>query len=365
MGGTRELRTLGTYPALVRGGAGATGGARSAFIDSACGAEIDLRDEVLSLLAAHERSAEFDELPTSWLSSVGVGERSSLDPGESVAGRYVIQRLLGRGGMGEVYEAWDKELLIPVALKTLRVHSRGKDDLLHLKREGLLARSISHPNICRVYDLGRHQDADETAWFLTMELLRGETLADRLRARGKLAPEIARPLAEQMAAGLGAAHQAGVIHRDFKPGNVMLVGEVSGEQAIVTDFGIARAAAVTVEQIARSSEPQLIGTPAYMAPEQLKGDQVGPAADIYALGLVMYEMVTGRLPFMGGLANEAVRRRLEEEAPSPRTFAPELDESLGSGDPPLSGTRPEAALPESGRDRPKRSPAGGRSALKS
>jgi predicted ATPase len=224
--------------------------------------------------------------------------------------------------MGEVYEAWDEELSIPVALKTLHVQA-GTEALQRLKREGLVARAVSHPNVCRVYDLGRHGEGDARVWFLTMEVLRGETLEERLRVRGRLSPESALPIAEQMAAGLGAAHQAGVVHRDFKTANVMLVRGDAGEQAIVTDFGIARAPEAAA---GKEVEPQLFGTLAYMAPEQVRGEPVGPAADIYALGIVLYEMVTGTLPFTGSSAIEAARRRLEEEAPSPRSVVPELDE---------------------------------------
>ena len=297
-------------------------GARRMFIESACGAAVELRDELISLLAVQEQRGEIDELPAMWLDSLARAEAPRFAAGEHVAGRYLIRRLLGRGGMGEVYEAWDEELSVPVALKTLHVQA-STEALQRLRREGLYARSVSHPNVCRVYDLGRHGAGQNEVWFLTMEVLRGETLEDRLRAQGRLSPESARPIAEQMAAGLAAAHEAGVVHRDFKTANVMLVGGDAGEQAIVTDFGIARASEAAAGQ---EREPQLFGTPAYMAPEQLRGEQVGPAADIYALGIVLYEMVTGTLPFTGGSAIEAAKRRVEEEVPSPRSVVPELDE---------------------------------------
>jgi predicted ATPase/Tfp pilus assembly protein PilF len=253
--------------------------------------------------------------------SIAKGIAPKLVAGELVAGRYLIKGLVGRGGMGEVYEAWDEELSIPVALKTLRLPAGSEEEALqHLRREGLLARSVSHPNVCRVYDLGRHGESQDALWFLTMEVLRGETLAERLRGAGRLPLEEVLPLAQQMAAGLGAAHQVGVVHRDFKPSNVMLVRVDAGEQAVVTDFGIARAG------VEEAMETPIIGTPAYMAPEQMRGEEVGPAADIYALGIVLYEMVTGTLPFGNGSAIEVAKRRLVEEAPSPRTIVPELDE---------------------------------------
>ncbi len=295
--------------------------ARRSFIESACGEEVDLRDEVMSLLAA----PVVDELPTAWLAALARPEPARFVAGERVAGRYLIRALLGRGGMGEVYEAQDEELAITVALKTLRLTIAEDAALQGLKLEGLLARAVWHPNVCRVYDLGRHGEGSATVWFLTMERLHGATLAQRLRDETRLPLDRALRLTEQMAAGLGAAHQAGVVHRDFKPGNVMLVGMDGGEQAVVTDFGTARAAARTDLVDPRGGSAPIIGTAAYMAPEQVRGEEVGPAADLYALGVVIYEMVTGALPFSGGSSLEVARRRLEEDAPSARSVVPEID----------------------------------------
>ena len=288
---------------------------RTAFVESACGAEPDLRDEVISLLDA----PAVEDLPTTWLGAIGSPETNRFVPGERVAGRYLIRRLLGTGGMGEVYEAWDDDLSISVALKTLRVAGRGT--LQQLKLEGLLTRAVWHPNVCRMYDLGRHGEDEASVWFLTMELLHGMTLAEHLRDTGRLSPARALPIAEQMAAGLAAAHQAGVVHRDFKPGNVMLVTRDGVEEAVVTDFGTARASRAGLHP-----EPgPIIGTPAYMAPEQVAEEEVGPAADIYALGVVLYEMVTGTLPFAGDSALELALRRLHQDAPAPRSIVPDLD----------------------------------------
>src|SRR5262249_49095281 len=152
-----------------------------------------------------------------------------------------------RGGMGDVYEALDEELSIPLAIKTLRSDAgRTREALWRLKREVLLARAVWHPHVCRIYDLGRHDEGEEPIWFLTMELLEGETLQRRLQREGRLDPAEALPLVEQMTAGLGAAHRAGVVHRDFKPENVMLVPGPQGMLAVVTDFGLARPAAGTL-----------------------------------------------------------------------------------------------------------------------
>jgi serine/threonine protein kinase len=302
---------------------------RGAFIASACGGDIALRDEVASLLAFRLRPGnrqpdqgedQVQELPADWLRALGQSNPVRFITGQRIAGRYLVQRLLGSGGMGEVYEVWDEELAIPVALKTLRAIST-EGALQRLKRESLLARSVSHPNVCRVYDVGRHGENGATVWFLTMELLRGETIAERLRREKTISPERALGYARQMAAGLDAAHQAGVVHRDFKTENVMLVGEVGEEQAVVMDFGISRATSPS-EVLTRGAEIRgtaHFGTPAYMAPEQVRGETVGPLADIYALGVVLYEMVTGALPFTGRSAIEVARRRLKEPPPSPRS----------------------------------------------
>ena len=300
---------------------------RRTFVTSACGDDIDLRDEVVSLLTACERSPEVQEPPAAWLDLLARPEPPKFAAGEQVAGRYRVGRLLGRGGMGEVYEAWDEELSIPVALKTLHLPASTREAHRRLKLEGILARSIGHPNVCRLYDLGQHGEGEEATWFLTMELLRGETLARELQDKGRLPIDRAQRFAEQMAAGLGAAHQAGVVHRDFKPSNVMLVTKDGGEQAVVTDFGIARpASSGPGDHDLNQDTGPIVGTPAYMAPEQVRGEEVGPAADIYALGIVLYEMVTGAVPFTGDSAIELARRRLPEEPPSPRNIVADLDD---------------------------------------
>ncbi len=301
--------------------------ARRAFVESACGDDIDLRDEVVSLLAACERSPETLAPPAAWFEILAGTAPPRFSVDDQVAQRYRVRQLLGRGGMGEVYEAWDEELSIPVALKTLHLPGGTEEAHKRLKLEGLLARSVWHPNVCRLYDLGRHGEGEAATWFLTMEILRGETLAKELQDTGRLPLDRAQRFAEQMSAGLGAAHRAGVVHRDFKTNNVIIVDRDGGEQAVVTDFGIARAASqrAGAHQPRRDSGP-IVGTPIYMAPEQVRGEEVGPAADIYALGIVLYEMVTGALPFSGGSASEVARLRLVEDPPSPRNFLPNLDD---------------------------------------
>jgi eukaryotic-like serine/threonine-protein kinase len=257
----------------------------------------------------------------------------SFAAGMLVAERYRIVRFIAAGGMGEVYEAEDTVLGAEVALKTIRaeVALRGAA-VERFRREILLARKVTHPNVCRIFDVGHHP-ADPTGsgpgvTFLSMELLRGETLDRRLRKGGAMPTGEALPLALQMAAGLQAAHDAGVVHRDFKSANVMLIPPRSAETAprvVVTDFGLARAGVGTdLDTITRTDH--VIGTPAYMAPEQVDGGEVTSAADIYALGVVLYEMVTGRRPFEGDSPLSTVLKRFREDPASPRDHVPGLDE---------------------------------------
>lgn len=294
---------------------------RQAFVDESCAGDAALRAEVLSLLAADV----VDGLPSRWLGALASPEADRFAPGDLLAGRYRIGRLIGRGGMGEVYEADDEELGIVVALKVLREMGSRHASVEMLKLEGMLARAVWHPNVCRVYELGRHGDDKAPLWFLAMELLHGPTLEERLRDARRLPLESALRIAEGIGAGLGAAHRAGVVHRDLKPGNVMLVFRDGAEHAVVTDFGTGQAAPQRDLAAPVRRPGTVVGTPTYMAPEQLRGDEVGPAADIYAFGVVLYAMVTGSVPLAELTSDERIRRKLEEDLPSPREVMPELD----------------------------------------
>jgi serine/threonine protein kinase len=230
------------------------------------------------------------------------------------------------GGMGEVYEAEDQELRERVAVKTIRPEILAQPDAVaRFKREVHLARKVTHPNVCRIFDLFRHRPnggvQDETV-FISMELLQGETLGARLKAKGRMNVAEALPLVQQMASALAAAHGAGIVHRDFKPGNVVLVG-VPGQQrerAVVTDFGLALRSVTSDETASLPTGQGLLGTPAYMAPEQIEGRPATTASDIYALGLVIYEMVTGAKAFQGDTPISAALKRLSEAPTSPRKF---------------------------------------------
>ncbi|MEP6652891.1 MAG: serine/threonine-protein kinase [Myxococcales bacterium] len=268
-----------------------------------------------------------------------------LTVGAHLSGRYRVLRMVGRGGMGEVYEVEDELLRERVALKVLSAELEGNNRAnRRLKRELGLARRITHPNVCRVFDLGE----DGGLLFVTMELLQGETLARRLRVRPRLAQVAQRRIAAQICAGLAAAHEAGVIHRDLKSENVLLhappvdsqdAGRVSAEEevgdeidratrAVVMDFGLARSA-VEVPLAGDDSTTlrgTVIGTLTHAAPEQLLGHPVTVAADIYALGILLFELVTGgSVPFPARTAAEAIHLRLRKQAPSPRAVEPAVD----------------------------------------
>ncbi len=220
----------------------------------------------------------------------------SLAFGQIVAGRFEILRFINSGGMGEVYEAWDSDLRERIALKTIRPEVASSPSVIErFKREVKQARVISQVNVCRVYEVFSHtQDSGDRLWFLTMELLEGPTLLERLRWQGPVPAKVALDLVEQMVAGLAAAHDLGIVHRDFKSSNVMLVNAGVGRtRVVITDFGLALN---VLTEHHGSLESTGGGTPQYMAPEQELDGQVGLAADQYALGVVICEMLTGQRP---------------------------------------------------------------------
>jgi eukaryotic-like serine/threonine-protein kinase len=225
-----------------------------------------------------------------------------LRAGSWLAGRYRIVRFIARGGMGDVYEVEDIELGTAVALKTIRTDRAADAEARErFRREIQLARRITHPNVCRIFDVGFADTAEHSLMFLTMELLAGETLADRL-ARAPLSPAEQRALIPPLIEALAAAHAAGVVHRDFKSGNVILAPSPSGTRPVVTDFGLAKTLDGNVDGgggdvlITGLTADRIIGTPGYMAPEQLVGGAITAATDVYALGVVLFEMTTGRRP---------------------------------------------------------------------
>jgi len=239
-------------------------------------------------------------------------------------------RFIAQGGMGEVYEALDIELKQKVALKTVRsVFLTDANALERFRQEIVVAKRVTHPNVCRTFDLFRHEatkDGEADLLVVSMEFLAGQNLDQLLKEKGKLSTAEALPLVQQMVAGLAAAHEADVVHRDFKSNNVMLVpaGPGSGSlRVVVSDFGLAHS--LDAGEFALTRTGEMLGTPAFMAPEQVTGKEITPATDIYALGVVMFEMVTGRLPFEGRNWREVAFQRLETPPPSAKSVEPDLD----------------------------------------
>ncbi len=265
----------------------------------------------------------------------GGGDSRAFAIGELVADRWRIVRFIARGGMGEVYEAEDTALKEIVALKTVLPEIAANDRAIErFTREVSVARQVTHRNVCRIHDLGTHRSTSAIAArypkgeipFVTMEMLRGEPLSARL-VRGRFSPEDALPLVRQMAAGLDAAHAVGIVHRDFKGGNVILEPAADGVRAVVTDFGLARGIQADGRFSATVTMGDgLLGSPAYMAPEQVDGRTAGPRADVYAFGTVVYEMVTGSLPFRADNPLATAIKRLTENPIPPRDVRPDLDD---------------------------------------
>jgi serine/threonine protein kinase len=228
-------------------------------------------------------------------------------PGEMLAERYRIVGLLGRGGMGEVYRADDLKLGQPVALKFLPDHLLSDGAALaRFHREVRVARQVSHKNVCRVYDIGEIDGRH----FLSMEFIKGEELSSLLRRIGRLPQDKAIQLARQICAGLAAAHDVGFLHRDLKPANVMIDGEGN---ARILDFGLA---GLTEEF---RDDELAAGTPAYMAPEQLEGKEQTVKTDIYSLGLVLYELFTGKRAFEASTLGELIKLRRSDPTPTTPT----------------------------------------------
>jgi serine/threonine protein kinase len=210
-------------------------------------------------------------------------------------GRYRLLKVLGEGGMGAVYLAHDTELDRKVALKLPHfVGGKSKDQGERFRREARLAATLSHPNICRIFDIGEH----DAQMYLTMEYIEGKTLNDVIKAKGAIEPRTAVNLVKRIASAVQVAHAQGIIHRDLKPANIMIKKD---RDFVIMDFGLARR--VEQEEVQLTATGAVLGTPAYMAPEQLRGENnaVGPQSDVYSLGIILYELLTGQRPFQGSL----------------------------------------------------------------
>jgi serine/threonine protein kinase/Tfp pilus assembly protein PilF len=268
---------------------------RPAFVDAACRDDPELRKHLEALLAAHDETTGPLDSPLVNLRDLDPPRRRTLNDGELVLGRFKIVRLLGWGGMGEVYEAEDRFLRgVNVALKTILPNVADDPELQkRFEREVLLAREVAHPNLCPVHTIFRCEDPPPGYLFLTMKLLPGQTLASRLREPPPMTSEEGLAVLRQTSLGLAAIHAAGIIHRDIKPNNIVVDGNGSGLRLWITDFGLARAYET---ESTLSTVGKVAGTPGYIAPELFLGDPPSQASDLFALGVVLHEVFTGQKP---------------------------------------------------------------------
>lgn len=247
--------------------------------------------------------------------------RGMFTPGSLFAGRYRINRMLGAGGMGAVYEAFDQELGLAIALKVIRTEvvadpDAARDYERRFKQELLLARQVSHPNVVRIHDMG---DASGIK-YITMSYVEGSDLASILK-QGALPVERARKFAVQFLSGLAAAHDVGIAHRDLKPQNILID---SRDHLCISDFGLAKSLEATMAGLTRTGE--FLGTPRYISPEQVEGKPADHRGDLYAVGLILYEMVTGGAAFSGPSAMEMMLQRVQQRPKSARSKNPEVPE---------------------------------------
>ena len=304
---------------------------RAVFLDSACGHNEPLRREVERLLKADARAGSLFGVRGSDSDSGSQAPSRetrglSLAPGTRL-GPYTIETALGAGGMGEVYRAHDTRLGRTVAIKVLPAAlTQDPTARQRFEREARSVAALSHPHICPLFDVGRHEDRD----YLVMEYLAGETLAARLR-RGRLPVDAALRVADHIAGALAAAHRAGIVHRDLKPGNVM----VTDAGVRLLDFGLAGHTEASSGDAITVSVPEpitgtgvVLGTLPYMAPEQIEGGRADARTDIFAIGLVLYEMVTGRRAFEAASRAALIGSILRDDPPSLSKMDPSLPPGL-------------------------------------
>ena len=297
---------------------------RPSFLDEACGANSSLRHEVESLLSAHDLETFPSPLVASEFATEILEQNPATLIGQSIA-HYKILSLLGRGGMGEVYQAYDTKLGRKVALKLLpKALHADEERLRRFVREARSASALNHPNVCVIHEIGETEDGQS---FIAMELIEGITLRQRMR-EGPIQLSVAVSMAQQVAAALAAAHKAGVVHRDIKPENIMLRPD---GYVKVLDFGLAKltekyafpndSEAATFPVFDTHSD-HLIGTINYLSPEQAKREPIDERTDIWSLGVVLYEMLVGHMPFSGETPSHAIVAILESE---PESLTKSLD----------------------------------------
>jgi len=283
----------------------------------------DLVEYMMSATGA-AATQQISAVPTEVRVAAAAGAGTMLSPGTLFAGRYEVKEVLGVGGMGVVYRALDRELQEPVAIKTLRPDAMSADTvaLERFKQEIRLARKIAHRNVVRTYDLGEVKGM----YYLTMEFVEGKSLKQLIETRGRLPIPVTITIGKQLCRALEVAHEQGVIHRDIKPQNMVV--EPSGFLKVM-DFGIARLANPPKGK-GLTEAGMSIGTPDYMSPEQLQGMDLDPRSDLYSAGVVLFECVSGRVPYEADTPWSLIAKHLEEEPPDPRTFNAEVSETLSA-----------------------------------
>lgn len=301
---------------------------RAAFLDAACADDSALRQEVDSLLLAHDSQGK------DWIDGRALNlaaQALATKASESWVGRqvhhYQVSSLLGKGGMGEVYRARDKRLERDVALKILPMaYSTDAERLRRFEQEARTAGKLNHPNILTVYDVGIHDGAP----YIVTELLEGEELREQLK-QGAIAQRRALGYVQQIAEGLAAAHAKGIVHRDLKPENIFVTGE---GRVKILDFGLAKlkdpASGTGIETVAPliTTPGIVMGTVSYMAPEQVRGNETGQRADIFSLGVILYEMLSGNRPFSGDSAVEIMNGILTQDPPDLSETNPKISTVL-------------------------------------
>ncbi|HUU51862.1 MAG TPA: protein kinase [Candidatus Heimdallarchaeota archaeon] len=258
-----------------------------------------------------------DSVPTSFTETL-VAPSKNLDAGSVFAGRYLILEELGKGGMGSVYKAFDKEVGEKIALKTIKPEIAADEKVIQRFRNELkIARKISHKNVCRMFDLGREDDT----YYIAMEYVSGEDLKSSVRRMGPLSTGKVLGFATEICEGLAEAHRLGIVHRDLKPQNIMIDRDGIAQ---IMDFGIARSR----ELKGMTENGSTIGTPEYMSPEQVEGEDIDQRSDIYSMGVILYEMVTGRTPFEGKTPMSIAMKHVTEKPKEPIGLNMQISEDL-------------------------------------